>query len=168
MDDLDRRIVAALQANGRKSNAELARELGVAASTMLERLRRLEERHIIDGYRATVDPVALGLTVQGFICVTLDRHDVGYIQQFEQEIVGIPAVRACYHTTGRFDYMLHVAARDLTHLGELVKEQIAGITGIGKAETFLVLSEVKPDSGWPVELSQKVQIAANNERGHTS
>lgn len=152
MDALDRRIVAALQHNGRKSNAELARELAVAPSTMLERLRRLEERGVITGYHAAVDPAALGLTVQGFICVMLDRHHVDNIREFEREIVGIEAVKACYHTTGRFDYVLHVAARDLNHLGELVKEQIATIAGIGKAETFLVLSEVKPDAGWPFDI----------------
>lgn len=151
MDELNRKVIRALQTNGRKTNSELAREFGVAPSTMLERIRQLEERGVLRGYRAIVDPQALGLTIQGFVSVILDRHNVDNIRIFEDEIQKIPNVRACYHITGRFDYFVHVAARDLEHLGEIIKEKIASVNGIGKVETFLVLSEVKSDGGWPIE-----------------
>jgi len=156
MDDLDRKILAALQNNGRVSNAELAREFGVAPSTMLERIRRLEENGVICGYRALIDPEAVGLNVQGFVSVTLYRHETDYIHSFEEGIKKIPEVRACYHVTGRFDYLLHVPARNLDHLGELIKEKISSISGIGKVETFLVFSEVKRDHGWPIEQSKNI------------
>ena len=154
MDQLDRKLIKALQDNGRASNAELSRIFGVAPSTLLERLRRLEERGVFKGYRAIVNPEAVGLMVQGFVFVTLDRHDVNCIEKFEEGIRHLPFIRACYHVTGRFDYLLHVAAKDLTDLGNLVKQQIAGITGIGKAETFLILSEVKPEVGWMIDDSE--------------
>lgn len=150
MDKLDRKTLKILQNNGRKSNADLARELNVAPSTMLERTRRLEERGVIKGYSAEVSPEALGLGVQAYISVSLQHHDVDAIKKFELDIQEVENVRACYHVTGRFDYMLYVAANDLNHLGELIKTKIASITGIGKAETFLVLSEIKPDKGWPI------------------
>ena len=147
MDDLDRRILRSLQQNGRARNVDLARACGVAPSTMLERVRRLEEHGVVRGYRAIVDPKRLGFTVQGFVSITLDRHNIEQIRRLEEEIQNIPHVCACYHLTGRFDYMLHIAARDLDHLGELIKERIATIPGIGKMETFLVLSEAKSMEG---------------------
>lgn len=150
MDDLDLKTLKILQQDGRRSNAELARELNLAPSTMLERIRRLE-REAITGYRAQVNPNAVGLEVQGLISVSLSRHDVNYISRFERDINDIPNVKTCYHITGRFDYLLHIAARDVKHLGELVKNRIASIEGIGKVETFLILSEVKADAGWPIE-----------------
>jgi len=150
MDDLDHRILQSLQRNGRTKNADLAREFGVAPSTMLERVRRLEEQGVVQGYRAVLDLKRLGFMVQGFVSITLDRHNIEHIRRLEEEIHTIPCVRACYHLTGRFDYMLHVAARDLTHLGTLIKERIATIPGIGKVETFLVLSEVKNEENWAI------------------
>jgi len=151
MDALDRKILIALQQHGRKTNAELARQLEVAPTTMLERVRRLEENGLLRGYRAMIDPISLGLTLQGFVAVVLTSHDKRFIRDFENGIKQVPNVRACYHITGRFDYLLHVTARDLAHWGELVKERIAAISGIAKLESFLVLSEIKEDQGWPVE-----------------
>ncbi len=150
MDTTDLRIIEALQQNGRRTNAELAREIGVAPSTMLDRIRRLEERGVLRGYHADVDPESIGLPLQGFISVALVQHDADCIRSFEQSVTELSFVRACYHTTGRFDYLLQLAARDLKHWGELVKENIAAIPGIGRVETFLVLSEVKADCGWPI------------------
>ncbi len=150
MDEVDLRILQALQSSARVKNAEIARELGMAPSTMLERIRRLEERGLVRGYRAIIEPRNVGLSIQAFIVVTLDRHDVDVIEKFETGIQEVPHVRACYHLTGRFDYLLHVAVEDLNRLGQLVKADIASIPGVGKSETFLIFSEIKPDEGWPI------------------
>jgi Lrp/AsnC family leucine-responsive transcriptional regulator len=150
MNDLDERILAALQSNARRKNVDLARELGVAPSTVLERVRRLEEQGWIEGYRALIRPSSIGLTIQSFVAVILDRHEVEAIQLFEQGIQQLSYIRVCYHVAGRFDYLLQVVARDLEHLGELIKNQIASIPGIGKVESFPIYSEVKLDKGWPI------------------
>ena len=151
MDALDRKTLIALQQNGRITNVDLARLLGIAPSTMLDRLSRLEGHGLVSGYRAIINPKAIGLTLQGFVAVVLTRHDKEFIRNFEDGIQHITNVRACYHITGSFDYLLHVASRYLAHWGELVKERIAAINGIAKLESFLVLSEIKEDQGWPVE-----------------
>ncbi len=151
MDSLDQKILSALQANARKKNIDLSRELGVAPSTVLERIRRLEEQGWVLGYRALLSPSLIGLPIQAFVAVTLDRHQVETIQAFEQGIQQLPYVRACYHVAGRFDYLLHVVAHDLEQLGELIKNQIASIPGIGKVEAFPLYSEVKQDQGWPID-----------------
>lgn len=151
MDALDRKTLIALQQNGRITNADLARQLGIAPSTMLDRLRRLEEHGLISDCRAIIDPKAIGLTLQRFVAVVLSRHDKEFIRNFEDGIQHIPNVRACYHITGRFGYLLHVAALDLANWGELVKEWISAINGIAKLESFLVFSEIKEKQGWLVE-----------------
>jgi Lrp/AsnC family leucine-responsive transcriptional regulator len=150
VDALDRRILAKLQEDGNLTNARLAQTLGLSQSAMSERVRRLEQEGHILGYRALVDPASLGLGLQAFVAAVLVRHGTEYIESFEHGVVALTAVRACYHVTGRFDYLLHVAVRDLEHLGQLVKHDIAAIPGVDKVETMLVFSEVKSDAGWPV------------------
>jgi len=151
MDDIDRHTLKALQQDGRKKNSELAKEVGLAPSTMLDRVKKLEDKGILKGYRAVMDPEKLGLKAQGFACVSLNRHQVKDIEVLENEIKRISSVRACYHITGRFDYLLHVVAPDISDLGKLVKEELATIPGMGKIETFVVYAEVKPDQGWPID-----------------
>jgi Lrp/AsnC family leucine-responsive transcriptional regulator len=151
LDKIDRHILKALQQDGRKKNSELAKEVGLAPSTMLDRVKKLEDKGILKGYRAVMDPEKLGLSAQGFACISLNRHQVENIEMLENEIKKIPCVRACYHITGRFDYILHVVAPDISDLGLLVKEELATIQGMGKIETFIVYSETKPDQGWPID-----------------
>jgi Lrp/AsnC family transcriptional regulator, leucine-responsive regulatory protein len=150
VDVLDRRILVALQRDGNLTNARLAQSLGLSQSAMSERVRRLEQDGHIAGYRALLDPLSLGLGLQAFVAAELIHHSTDCIDTFERGIVAVKAVRACYHVAGRFDYLLHVAVRDLEHLGRLIKHDIAVIPCVDKVETMLVFSEVKPDEGWPV------------------
>ncbi|CAB1079848.1 hypothetical protein D1AOALGA4SA_7550 [Olavius algarvensis Delta 1 endosymbiont] len=151
MDHLDRKILGAFQKDARVKNADLARELGVAPSTMLERVRRLEDRGYFDGFKALVNPEKLGLDVQALISVSLGQHSTQTIRPFEEAVKSIPNIMVCYHVTGRFDYMLHIVAKNLKELGTLVKEQIASLPGVGKTETFLIFSEIKNENGYPME-----------------
>jgi Lrp/AsnC family transcriptional regulator, leucine-responsive regulatory protein len=153
-------------------NAEMARELGIAQSTVLDRVRRLEEQGLIRGYRAILDPEKLGLTIQAFVSVTMQRHAAETIRRFEEGVRELHGVRACYHLTGRFDYLLHVVVKDLEELGKLVKTGIAALDGYGKSETFVIFSEIKPDEGVPIGASPgqkkegKGDFSNNNKGGH--
>jgi Lrp/AsnC family transcriptional regulator, leucine-responsive regulatory protein len=149
MDALDRDILIALQRDGRQTNAHLAETLGLSPSAMLERVRRLERDGAIRGHRAEVAPEALGVGLQAFVAAELNAHSRDHIESFERGIAHVPGVRTCYHVTGRFDYLLHVAVQDLEHLGRLIKTDIAAVPGVAKLETLLVLTEVKADAGWP-------------------
>jgi len=150
MDDIDRRLLASFQADARCRNADLARELGVAPSSMLERVRRLEERGYFKGFRALLNPEKLGYTVQGLVSVSLAAYRTKSIRPFEEGVRRIPYVRVCYNVSGRFDYILLVVAKDVDHLGALVKEQIASLPGVDRTETFIVFSEIKSDEGYPI------------------
>ena len=154
MDKLDQEILKALQRDARVKNADLARDLGVAPSTMLERVRRLEERGYFNGFKAVINPEKLGLSVQAMISVSLGQHSTKTIRPFEDAVKAIPNILVCYHVTGRFDYVLHVVAKNLKHLGILVKERIASMPGVGKTETFLVFSEIKNDNGFPLDQTE--------------
>ncbi len=166
MDALDRRILIELQRDGSLTNARLAELVGLSQSAMSERVRRLEGEGHISGYRALVNPTSLGLGLQAFLAVELVHHATDCIEGFERGVVALADVRACYHVAGRFDYLLHVALRDLEHLGLLIKDDIAAIPGVDKVETMLVYSEVKPDSGWPVPGGDSASSATTDGR-HT-
>ena len=155
MDDINRKILALLQADARRRNVDLARELGVAPSSMLERIRRLEGRGYFKGFRAILDPGKLGYGVQALVSVSLVAHRTKTIRSFEEGVHRIPHVRVCYHVSGRFDYILLVVAKDVNDLGNLVKEQIASLPGVSQTETFIVFSEIKSDNGYPIEEKEK-------------
>ncbi len=147
MDEIDRKILESLQTNARVKNSTLARELTMPPTTLKERIKRLEERGVITGYRAVIDQNKLGLAVKAFIGVTLNRHESNHIREFEKGVKTIPGIRACYHMSGRFDYMLHVTAKNLEELGNLVKTGVTALPDFGKCETFLIFSEIKQDKG---------------------
>lgn len=151
MDQIDRKILSALQSDARRKNVDIARDLGLAPSSTLERIRRMEERGIFKGFRAMIDPEELGLTLQALVSVTLSQHSTRIIKAFEEGVKTIPYVLVCYHVTGRFDYFLHIVAENLKHLGILVKDHIAAIEGVGTTETFLIYSEIKSNQGFPLD-----------------
>ena len=150
MDALDREVLLALQADGRMSNLALARSLDLSPSAMLGRVRRLEKAGAIRGYRAIIDPAALGITVRALVVARLREHSERSIQTFEQGIRQVPGVRACYHVTGQFDMVVELALRDLDHLGQLIRVDIARIPGVMNLETMLIMAEPVADDGWPV------------------
>ncbi len=150
MDALDRRVLLALQADGRVSNLALARSLGLSPSAMLARVRRLERTGAIRGYRAVIDPAALDITVRAFVLARLKEHSEQSIRSFEEGIKDVPGVRACFHVSGQFDMLVELAVRDLDHLGSLIRVDIARIPGVMSLETMLVLAEPVAEAGWPV------------------
>ncbi|NLE23196.1 MAG: Lrp/AsnC family transcriptional regulator [Actinobacteria bacterium] len=150
MDQLDRDVLLALQEDGRISNLALARKLGLSPSAMLGRVRRLERSGAIRGYRAVIDPAALGITVRALVVARMHEHSEQAIKEFERAIKEVPGVRACYHVTGQFDMVVELALRDLDHLGQLIRVDIARIPGVMNLETMLVLAESVEDHGWPV------------------
>lgn len=149
MDSLDRDVLLALQTDGRMSNLALARSLDLSPSAMLGRVRRLEHSGAIRGYRAIIDPAVLGITVRALVVARLKEHSERAIREFEKGIHQVPGVRACYHVTGQFDMVVELALRDLDHLGQLIRVDIARIPGVTNLETMLILAEPIADHGWP-------------------
>ena len=149
MDMIDKQILTLLQDNARIKKSEMARELNLPATTLQERIRRLEKNGIIKKYQVLVDPEMIGFSVQAFVAVTLDRHESSDIRDFERSVKTIPNIKACYHSSGRFDYLLHLVTRDLNELGVLVKTRITSLPDFGRCETHLVFSEIETSDQWP-------------------
>lgn len=136
MDDLDRRIIAALAIDGRTPYSRIAEEHGVATTTVHQRVRRLTDQGIITGTRVVVDWEAVGLPVTALVSVEApgERH----LSDVADDISSIPFVQNCYAVTGEFDLLLTVRARSSDHLGDLLDE-IRGIAP-GRSRTLVVLA----------------------------
>jgi Lrp/AsnC family transcriptional regulator, leucine-responsive regulatory protein len=146
MDDVDVVLIDSLQRDGRRSVASLARELGMAPSSVKERMAKLEETGVITGYTALVDPSKVGWTVQAFLLARVERGE----PRFEQKMKALSQVKACYMTSGRFDYILHVCARDIAELGRFIRESLEIEPGIPRVESVIVFQNVKDEHGWDV------------------
>ena len=109
LDDLDRKILRELQANGRLTNAQLAERVGLSASPCWQRVKRLEDDGYITGYTALLDQKRLGLPDTVIIEVTLERHDDEVLERFGRALTDLPEVLEAYLTTGEYDYFIKVA-----------------------------------------------------------
>jgi DNA-binding Lrp family transcriptional regulator len=138
VDDTDRQIVAFLQEDARQSFKELAHKVGLAASTVYERVRRLERDGVLGACRYEVAPKALGARLQAMIFVQLSTHTVEAFAEFEEHLERVPEVLAFYNLAGRQDFAVHVVARDSEHLQELVLMQFTARAEVDRMETALV------------------------------
>ena len=127
LDRTDRTIVALMQENARRSNKELAAAVGLAASTCSERVRRLEETGVLRGYTATVDPAALGITMEAMLAIRLRRHSASEVDTFREHALAMPEVIEVAHVTGRNDFLIQVVVRDAAHLRDLA---VSGFTSL--------------------------------------
>lgn len=148
IDETDRRILSILQANGRVPNAEVARQLGMAPSGILERIRKLEERGVIRGHVPVLDPKLLGLGQLSFLFVRADERagesETGAL------LAGIPEVLEVHHVAGEDCYLVKVRTADTEALGALLRERIGTIPGVRSTRTTIVLGTVKEDTRLPL------------------
>jgi len=139
-DRIDRDILAYLQHDARISNKELAAKVGLAPSSCLARVRRLERVGALLGYHAEVDPRVYGVTLEALVAVRLERHARAAISGFEKHAVTLPEVRGIYHLTGANDYLVHVAVRDAEHLREFILAAFSTRPEVAHLETSLIFS----------------------------
>ena len=133
IDKTDWRLLVELQKDGRSSYAELARAVAMSASAVAERVHRLEEAGVISGYRATVDPERVGLTVMAFVRL---RYPTGNYRPFHALLDSTPEIIEAHHVTGEDCFVLKVLARSMRHL-----EEVTGrISGLGSVTTSVVYS----------------------------
>ena len=143
LDNYDRRILAALQQEGRLTNQELADRIGLSPSPCLRRVRALEEAGVITGYRAHLDPKRLGLNLIAILSISMDRHTPERFAGFEAAVEAMPEVLECLLITGRdADYQLKVVVRDMEHYQELLLERITRIEGVTGVHSSFVLRQV--------------------------
>jgi Lrp/AsnC family leucine-responsive transcriptional regulator len=151
LDAYDRRILAALQEDGRISNQELADRIGLSPSPCLRRMRALEEAGIIAGYRALLDPAKLGLDLLAILSIAMDRHTPERFAGFEAAVSALPEVLECLLITGRdADYQLKVIVRDMAAYHDLLLNRITRIEGVSGVHSSFVLRRVVERSALPL------------------
>lgn len=143
LDRTDLAILAHLQNDARTSNKELAAKVGLAPSSCLARVRRLESSGALSGYHAEVDPRVFGVTLEALVAVRLEKHARQAIADFERHVLTRPEVRGVYHLTGANDYLVHVAVRDAEHLREFVLTAFSTRPEVAHLETSLIFSHAR-------------------------
>jgi DNA-binding Lrp family transcriptional regulator len=150
LDDLDLAILRELQADGRLSNADLARRIGLSPPATHARVRRLERDGVVARYVALLDAEAAGYDLLCFVSVGLRAHDRTEIDRFRDTVAAMPEVLEVHHVTGEYDYLLRVVLHNRRDLERFAVERLAPIPGIGRIQTSLVLREVKRTTALPL------------------
>jgi DNA-binding Lrp family transcriptional regulator len=146
LDETDFAILWQLQNNARLSNKELARRVGLAPSTTLVRTRQLERAGVLRGYRAEIDPTALGMGLQALIAVRLKQHTAADVASFRSYVLGLPQVLRLYHIAGADDFLVHVGVRDSDALRDFALDALTTRSEVAHLETGLIFSCFEPGS----------------------
>jgi Lrp/AsnC family transcriptional regulator, leucine-responsive regulatory protein len=150
LDLFDRRILVALQHDGRMTSVALAELVHLSASQCARRVQRLEEAGIIRSYRAVLDPSALGLGISGVVSLSLEKHAKANIQELQRQIATRPTIVECLSVTGDSDYQLRIVARDLKEFSALLMDAIVPMPGVSTTRSSVILEEVKPFAALPI------------------
>ncbi len=143
LDRIDFEILAALREDGRLSNKELAARVELAASTCLERVRKLHEAGVLVGYHAEIDPKALGIRIQAMIAVRLQKHSRDLVEEFRAYVLTLPEVMSIYHVGGEHDFLIHVAVSDAEALRDLALDRFTTRPEVEHMETSLIFEHAR-------------------------
>ena len=150
LDDLDRRLLALLQRDGRATSVELARRLGLSPPGLQRRLRRLEAGGVIRGYAALVDREAVGLDLLCFVEVKLAHHRPDCVALFRDQVQALPEVLECHYLTGESDYLIKIVVPNHKALETVLFEGLMRIDGVDRIHTSIVVNEVKASTALPL------------------
>ncbi len=148
MDETDLTILAELMHRGRVTWSELAQHVGLSSPGLMDRVRRLEEKKIIRGYRADLDPEALGLGITAFVGVSLERpsHRTAFLKRVRQ----LAEVQECHQVSGDDDFLLKLRCRGTRHLDEVLGVGIKSLPGVARTRTTVVLGTEKETTELPL------------------
>lgn len=155
LDPIDRKILAELQADGRMTNVELARRVGISAPPCLRRVRTLEEAGLVKGYHAEVDSRELGFEVQVFAMVGLQSQAEADLRAFEDRCRGWPLVRECHMLNGEVDFMLKCVAPDLSSFQSFLTGELLTTANVASVKTSLVIRCAKDEPGVPFDVLEE-------------
>lgn len=150
MDRIDRKILALLEAEGRLTVTELAHRVGLSVAPCHRRLRELERAEVIRGYRAVVDPAAIGVGFEVLVAVTMDREDASTIAAFEVSLATVAEVRHAERLFGDPDYLVRVATADIAAYQRLRDEKLATLPGVQRLTSTIVMKRVVDERPFPV------------------
>lgn len=151
LDRIDKAILELLQSDTSLTKTKLAEKVGLTAPAVLERIRKLEERGVIDRYVAILNPKRVGQTFTSFVSIVLAVHQLQAVQKFTEAVSKLPEVLECHHVTGDSDFVLRVIAKDADSYQHILLNRLAHLPGVQKMQTFVVLSTIKADTRIPLD-----------------
>lgn len=150
LDRIDLRILNELQQNGRISNVELAKRVGLSATPCLERVKRLESNGFIEGYSAKLNPMKLAASLLVFVEIRLSRTSPDVFEEFKQAVTTLPTILECHLVSGDFDYLLKARVADMKAYRKLLGETLLMLPGVSASRSYMVMEEVKETSLLPI------------------
>jgi len=145
MDRIDRGILHELSREGRLSNAELADRVGLSPSACSRRVAELERIGVIRGYRAVLDPIAMGWGFIAYVAVGLSRHTISEQRAFERAMLEAPAVRECHNVTGSIEFLLRVEVPDLAAYKHFHTEVLGALPQVATITSYIVMESAKDE-----------------------
>ncbi|AGK58265.1 Bkd operon transcriptional regulator [Hyphomicrobium denitrificans 1NES1] len=142
LDALDKAILAALLADGRQSQVDLAERVPLSPTAIARRIRALEERGVISGYQARINRTSLGLTMMAVVQISLKSQSEDLLAAFEKAAAAAPSITSCHMMSGEDDYIITVLAHDLEDFERIHKEQLSRLPGVARLRSSFVLREV--------------------------
>lgn len=155
LDEIDRKILAELQADGRMTNVELAKRVGISAPPCLRRVRTLEDAGLIRGYHADVNARELGFEVQVFAMVGLESQAESELSAFEERCRNWPLVRECHMLNGEVDFILKCVAPDLSSFQSFLTGDLLTTPNVASVKTSLVIRGAKDEPGVPFDVLEE-------------
>ncbi|HEX7782084.1 MAG TPA: Lrp/AsnC family transcriptional regulator [Sphingobium sp.] len=150
IDDIDMQILAELQDDGRMTNVDLAKKVGLTAPPCLRRVRALEENGTIRSYHADIDAGSLGFTITVFAMVSLKSQAESDLKAFEDHVAALPEVRECHMLNGEIDFILKVVARDLQSFQQFLTSKLTPAPNVVSVKTSLTIRTSKSAPGVPL------------------
>ena len=153
LDEIDAKIIAALQIDGRMTSLQLAEHVGLSASPCARRVRILEKMGVIKGYVAVVDQIAIGLPISVFASIKLERQREEELDRFAKAVTHWPEVVDCYLMTGQRDYLMRIVVQDLEAYERFLKEKLTRLDGVSSIESSFALGQIKRSQALPLHRS---------------
>ncbi|MGR3808878.1 Lrp/AsnC family transcriptional regulator [Jiulongibacter sp. NS-SX5] len=150
LDAIDHKLLDILQANGKITNAQLSKDVGLSPAPTLERVKKLEQAGIIQSYHAQINREKVGLGVLTYVQVTLKGHQKSIIESFTNKINSVDEIIECHHVTGSCDFLLKVIAKDISHYQQLIMDTINEIEVVSSTQTMVILQTIKNSKVLPV------------------
>jgi len=145
LDQISHRILQALSRNGRISNLDLAQKVGLSPSACLRRVQQLERSGIITGYRAVLNPTAMGVGITAYVTVGLSEHSKAAQESFEKSISRSPEVRECHNITGQVEYLLRIEAADLAAYKHFHTDVLGAVPHVKSIQSYMVMGSPKDE-----------------------
>lgn len=143
MDNTDKKILEILQSSARVTNVQLAQAVALSPPAVLERVKKLEEKGIIQKYVTLLDENKVGRGTQAFVAISLEMHEPKSIEGFTEAVRECPSILECYHLAGEEDYLIKVAVGDIAEYEDFLRSTLTRMPGVRKIRTQFVLSTIK-------------------------